>query len=137
MIPRNFGPLFQAPPIVPRKGSFSADAMRETLGIPDPKAPIPPARQSAIDSAVDHAGDDWRRAASDFLRQFAGTRASFTGEDLARAAHGVVPDPPDARSWGGIVQAASRAGVIKRAGYAPRALTGNPQIVWARVGGEG
>lgn len=83
-------------------------------------------RDEGIQRAVDHADDlapacapKWSDTAYAFLLDYAATHNEFTTEDVRQAAEaaGKVTIPPDKRAWGGVVQRASRARVIERAGF--------------------
>src|SRR5215469_17504868 len=82
-------------------------------------------RDSGMKRAEAHAVtdiDDWRERADYSLLFFARTRGgkSFLAEDWiewARAAG--LPDPPDGRAYGPVVQRLARQKLIKWVGYAP------------------
>lgn len=83
-------------------------------------------RDDGIKRAVDHADSlapavapKWSDTAFDYLLEYARENRSFTSEDVRQAAERAerVTIPPDKRAWGGVVQRASRAGIIERAGF--------------------
>jgi len=76
---------------------------------------MPEARQSGMDAALEHAGDDWKHEAYTFLIGFAKANPLFCGEQVSDAhiAAGLL-QPPDLRAWGGLYVRAQHEGVIKR-----------------------
>lgn len=102
--------------------------------LPPPADSLWAVRAQAMESAADHAEREragWKRAAAEFLARFAASRATpWTAEECVAASSGTVPEPPDARAWGSVFNAASRAGVIVKAGYAARALNASPGVLW-------
>lgn len=81
--------------------------------------------QAGIDQAVaaaDHQHAGWSDTALEFVKLYAlqhrGER--YIGHDIVEAskAKGVI-QPGNTRAWGGPIQRAARAGLIKRVGFAP------------------
>lgn len=73
----------------------------------------------AIQAAVDHANVthiDWSGQAFDFLKGYAEINPRFMTEDVRNASSGLVPTPPSARAWGGVVRRAVKAGIIYQSG---------------------
>lgn len=79
---------------------------------------------------------NWRRLAMTALRDFLAQRGEhpFLTEAFRMFARGHgVPDPPDARTWGGVMTAAKKEKLIESVGF-DRALTSNlsPKVLWKR-----
>lgn len=105
-------------------------------------------RDAAIDLAVEHADAvEWSWGARAYnllleairLRQKLGRGdVPFMGEDVRRWAEGVrgLPEPPDPRAWGAVLQKACRAKLIERAGFGesknPQAHL-RPTALWRAV----
>jgi hypothetical protein len=100
--------------------------------------------QEAIQMGVDHAdvvqiietGEVWSELASNFLESYILSHDEFMAEDVRNASVGMVPEPPDQRAWGGIIQKYSKAGIIYRIGYRPMKSPNchmNPKAVWRRI----
>lgn len=93
--------------------------------------------QAGIDMAVEaadrkHAG--WSDTAYAFVELFVVQHKgeNFTGHDIVEAARekGVIA-PPNEKAYGAVIQRAARAGLLKKAGYAPdENRHGNPVILW-------
>jgi hypothetical protein len=76
--------------------------------------------EAAIQRGVDHADrvePGWSDTAWDFLVGFLRDTDEFMAEDVRAKASGLVPDPPDARAWGGVIRRAVKAGMLTRVGY--------------------
>jgi hypothetical protein len=82
---------------------------------------------------ANHTAPSWTEQAAAFLASYAEAHETFTGEDVVAAAHGVVPDPPTTRAWGGIFHAASHRGDIVKTGDTKPRSNGSPQFVWRRA----
>lgn len=77
------------------------------------------ARDAGIEEAVNHANqveNNWSEQAFEFLKTFASSAGEFMTEDVRVAAQGIIPSPPDARAWGGVVKRAAKIGVISKVG---------------------
>lgn len=78
-------------------------------------------RDQGIKVAEDHANSEtpqWTDLAYQALKDYPGGVEHFTCEQVrAWAEENGVPAPPDARSWGGTFQRASRAKLITKIGY--------------------
>jgi hypothetical protein len=90
----------------------------------------------ALDAA-DALHEGWKVAAMSFFLEFAANHVgAFATEDVRHAAAGRVPEPKNARCWGGIVTQARKAGHIKFAGYAaskdPKSHCA-PSNLWVRA----
>jgi hypothetical protein len=104
--------------------------------------PIPPllaamqAGRDGMKRALDHANrvdPSWEAHAWRYMRAYVRDHAEFKAED-ARAwayAHG-MDAPPDDRAWGGIVQRAAKAGLIRKTGrHGPsKSSHASPVILW-------
>ena len=93
--------------------------------------------QEAIDAVVasaNRAHPGWSEDAFEVLRRFITSGAIFKAEDVRNfAATTELPEPPDRRAWGGILQRASKAGLIVRIGYAPcrnKGAHNRPTTLW-------
>ena len=85
-------------------------------------------RDAGIQTAVDHADavvPRWSDRAYALLvravssRQMRNPDQPFMAEEVRAYAENLgLPSPPDPRAWGGVLQRASRAGLIVKAGYA-------------------
>lgn len=78
--------------------------------------------RSGMLRAIEHADrvePTWSDRATAILHQFAMTNHEFMAEDVRVHAHKVMglPNPPDPRSWGAVINAAVRQGVIVRDRY--------------------
>lgn len=71
---------------------------------------------AAAERAAKAAGGAWQEAAYAAFCRHAAEHATFTTEDV-RFANESLPPPPDARAWGAVSRAASRAGVVTFDGY--------------------
>lgn len=72
--------------------------------------------------AVEHADrvePSWSDRAFNILADFARTNPEFMAEDVRVHAHKVLglPQPPDPRAWGAVVNSAVRSGLIVRDRY--------------------
>ena len=98
--------------------------------------PVPEARLKAADGAVVHADraidPEWRDRATRLLREYSHARGAtpWLAEGFVAYAKATgLPDPPDARAFGGIVAAEARRGTIRRVGYRTDAF-GSPKAEW-------
>lgn len=74
---------------------------------------MPPARAIGMESALDHAGAEWKSQAYTFLIRFAKANPIFCGEQVSDAhIEAGLPQPPDLRAWGGLYRRAQRERVI-------------------------
>jgi hypothetical protein len=90
-------------------------------------------RETQMMLALDHADarhGDWSEQAAAFLTGYACKSGPFTGEDVTRASHGFVPEPPTSRAWGGVFQGLARRGVIRATGRYAKRGNGNAMPVW-------
>lgn len=83
------------------------------------------ARDEGISRAVDRADRavaGWSDLAFEFIKLFAQQSGGneFIGRDIVVAAksYGLI-QPPNDKAWGGPIQRAARAGIIRRVGAAP------------------
>lgn len=72
--------------------------------------------------AIEHADQvepDWGSRAAAILIDFASVNSEFMAEDVRVYAHKVLglPQPPDPRAWGAIINSAVRQGIIVRDRY--------------------
>lgn len=72
----------------------------------------------------------WTETAVAFLRAFAVVHGPFIVEEAveASAQDPAFPPPPDARAWGGAVNAASRRGAITKTGRYRAAKSSNGSV---------
>lgn len=78
------------------------------------------ARDDGMQRAVEHADrvtPMWSDMAYAFLEGYAREHELFTTEDMRFASAGTIPSPDEGRAWGGVVQRASRAGLIRLDGF--------------------
>jgi hypothetical protein len=75
----------------------------------------------------------WTELALAFLQRF--PLAEFIAEDVAKAARGFLPDPPDSRAWGAVFNTARRRKLIEKTGAYRGAVTsnGSPKPVWRKA----
>ncbi len=89
---------------------------------------------------ADRVEGDWTTQAGAALYRFAQLRGQrpFLIEDVRVFAHSAgVPDAPDSRAWGFVVQAAKRDGTICPVGYAKaRSSNGSPKVLWKSLVSE-
>jgi hypothetical protein len=90
---------------------------------------------SGAQIAAANAGSEWSASAYSILVEYARTNKEFMTEDVRAYAlkQYELPLPPDSRAWGGVVNRAVKAGLIKRIGYAPMKSVNchaNPKSVW-------
>jgi hypothetical protein len=98
--------------------------------MPDTIALARDSGHAAAKRCADKAGEAFRAAAFEHFKAFAEQGKTFTTEDARDAYRG--PAPHDARAWGYVAQRASRAGIVKCAGFAPaRSSNGSPTTLWA------
>ena len=76
----------------------------------------------AITAAVAHADrvhSGWSDEAYALLLQYMAANQRFKAEDVRNYAHKTrgLPNPPDPRAWGGVIQRAAREGRIMKACY--------------------
>lgn len=83
------------------------------------------ARDAGIRRAVEHAEEvhqGWAAQAVALVEDYAGTVYAtdgglFTAEDIREYAKGSnLPEPPHARSWGGVMRSAAAKGIIRKCG---------------------
>lgn len=70
-------------------------------------------RDLGVERATRGAGPEWNAAADAFLRAYIATRDTVTTGEIRQAAAGIVPDPREPRSWGGVTSRAARAGLLE------------------------
>lgn len=78
--------------------------------------------RDGMNRAIEHADrvePSWSERATAILLDYATTHSEFMAEDVRVHAHKVMglPNPPDPRSWGAVVNNAVRGGVIVRDRY--------------------
>lgn len=79
-------------------------------------------RDEGIKRAIDHADAEqpkWSEHAWWFLQTYMKTHKTFTTEEVRKASEGVIPEPPDARAWGGIIRKAVKEEMIELITYVP------------------
>lgn len=78
-------------------------------------------RDKGIEQSEKHANEvnkNWSEKAYAFFIQYARNIGKpFMTADIVEAAKGIVPDPPDFRSYGAIAVRAIKAGVVRKIGY--------------------
>lgn len=77
-------------------------------------------RDKGITQAVTHAdyqNEKWSENAYTFLLRYIRNNKEFMTEDARNASLGIIPEPPSARAWGGIIVKAAKNGLIERIGY--------------------
>lgn len=93
-------------------------------------------RDDGMRRAVDHAdrvSHAWSVLAYQFVQHYLAYDGPFLAEELVRAAYDYgIPEPPDARAWGAIMNRAARAGLIVKAGYREDRYC-SPKTLWRRV----
>lgn len=93
--------------------------------------------QRAVDHA-DHVEPTWSTMASDMLAEFlemtpVAAKTGFLTEfflDFARSRS--LPDPPDRRAFGAVMNRAARKGLIVKSGYAEDRFC-SPKTVWRKA----
>lgn len=73
----------------------------------------------AIERATDaqeRKVEGWNEKALEFLRIYAGLHEEFITEYVRESSKDVLPEPECARSWGSVVRAAVKAGIIEWTG---------------------
>lgn len=103
----------------------------------DPDAVARVRRDDGMKRAVDHAdrvSHAWSVLAYQFLIHCLNVWGdeTFIAEDVVKCSHATVPEPPDARSLGAIIQRAARAGLIVKAGYREDRYC-SPKTLWRRA----
>ena len=94
-------------------------------------------REDGITRAIENAerkSDNWMEKAVQFVVRFPKDR--FMTEDVRVWSHeNGLPIPPSARSWGAVIRAAEKLGVVRRVGYGsvsnPKAHR-TPASVWTK-----
>lgn len=95
--------------------------------------------ERGMNQALAHAEQvetGWGDVAYLFLQKYAREHAEpFTALDVRTAASAWgLSDPPTPKAFGGVFQRASRAGVIRKIGYAPHAERhASPTVLWSRA----
>jgi hypothetical protein len=97
--------------------------------------------KAGMETAVEHADrvePDWSTDAYEALKTMARTHAghTFTIEELRLRIGPWLPEPPDLRAWGAVVQLGIRHGWLRKTGiYAPRASgNGTPTMTYTYGG---
>ena len=99
-------------------------------------------RDIGIERAVTHADriyGDWSESAYRFLLTFLREIREgkiFKSEDVVTKSAGIIPVPPDARAWGGIMMRARKAGLIRNVGHAPSEVAAHhkgDKKLWVKV----
>jgi hypothetical protein len=86
----------------------------------------------AAEEAANNDQPGWSERALDELLEVGRNLGRFTIEQLREAS--TLESPTDERAWGGVIQRASRAGLIARCGFAPaKSSNGSPKPVWRVV----
>lgn len=90
-------------------------------------------RELGIERAGDHAGDEWKRRAVGYVREFAArSSAPFLAEQVREFAETRGFDAPaDCRAWGAVMQRAQRERIVQAHAYAPaRSSNGSVKVLW-------
>ncbi len=90
-----------------------------------------------INKAMDNANNEndmWSAKAYNFLLHYIRNNSKpFLAEDVRKLSEGIVPQPPSARAWGGIMVMAKNNNMIESVGYKkvsnPKAH-GTPATLW-------
>ena len=102
----------------------------------DPDAVARVRRDDGMKRAVDHAdrvSHAWSVLAYQMLIDYLRYDGPFLAEEyVAWAKDGGIPDPPDNRAFGAIIQRAARAGLIVKAGYREDRYC-SPKTLWRRA----
>lgn len=73
--------------------------------------------QKALDNAEHHYAG-WLKDALQFLiKAIKDMNYDFQMEQIRESSLGILPEPPHNRAWGGVAQAAQKAGLIIKVGY--------------------
>lgn len=87
----------------------------------NPKVSGKELRDKGIETAINHADDvcdNWGELAFQFFVNYArNSKVPFMTNDAVMASNGIIPEPPDLRSWGAIAVRAVKSGYISRTGY--------------------
>jgi len=70
-------------------------------------------KQSGIEAAYQYADVDWKKIAADAVRKCAETMPEFSSDDVWEIINATGVTTHENRAFGAIMQAASRAGMIK------------------------
>jgi phytoene dehydrogenase-like protein len=86
-------------------------------------------RDEAIERVAEHAGDQWRAYALDFVRAYLRTHAELFGDDLWDAG---LARPHDQRALGAVIKSLRKAGLIAPTGQMRQRRSGHlsPAPVW-------
>lgn len=107
---------------------------------PDPT--LEERRDQGIKAAVEHADAEqsnpkWSVQAEAYAEMMIGRRGfkPFLMEEIVAAAiRDGIPEPPDRRSWGGIIRALAKRGVVRKMGYAEAATSNcSPKVLWGKA----
>ena len=96
-------------------------------------------RDTGMQRAVDHADAQepgWSELAYRFLVRYATeSDQPFLAENVIAAARAAgLPEPPDGRAYGAVIQRAHREGVTVKAGFAAAATSNcSPKVLWRRA----
>ncbi len=106
------------------QAGYKADAERSAKAFREAREKSRAAAQEGIDRAVDHAERDvpvWSEVAFAFVKLYATQHRGekFTGYEIVRASKARVTAPPTDKAWGGPLQRAARAGIIRKVGGVP------------------
>jgi len=86
---------------------------------------------------AEHATPGWNAQADALLREFLVDVAfgkDFLAEEFVDWVRGKIADPPDARSWGGVIQRGAKRGMMRRCGYAPaNSSNRSPKCLWRAI----
>ena len=91
-------------------------------------------------AASDHAEaveQGWNDRAFAMLRQYASRHSEFMGEDVrVWAKNQGLPDPPDKRAWGSVIQRGARSNLISCVRYENTKIPpahAAPRAVWSTI----
>lgn len=119
----------------------SAPALAGTQEPPVTPEPTPEERRDhGIKQAVEHADavtPKWSiqaEAYAEMMIKRRGFKPFLMEEIVAAAIRDGIPEPPDRRSWGGIIRALAKRGVVRKMGYAEAATSNcSPKVLWSKA----
>lgn len=91
-------------------------------------------RDVGMQSSYQHAEQDvpeWGDLAYNYLLDYARRHGDFLIEDVRASAAGYVPEPPELRAWGAVINKAARRGLIRKVGYKlAKSSNCSPKCLW-------
>jgi hypothetical protein len=122
---------------------FPAPVLPDNAEPPVTPEPSPEERRDqGIKAAVEHADAEqpspkWSvqaEAYAEMMIQRRGYKPFLMEEIVAAAIRDGIPEPPDRRSWGGIIRALAKRGVVRKMGYAEAATSNcSPKVLWGKA----